>query len=177
MNSTAKHKENVVVDVTGQLAELQRMTVGQLRERYLELYGVPTNSRNKQYLQKKLAFRVQELAEGGLSDRAKKRIDELNGEGDSTLEAFDFKPQRPLAPLPAPANAKKTKRKPRDPRLPEPGTTLTRSYKDTEHQVSVLEDGFEYGGEHFTSLSKIARKITGTSWNGYLFFGLVQRKR
>ena len=61
----------------------------------------------------------------------------------------------------------------RDPRLPEPGTVITRVYKATEHRVTVQHDGFQYGDQRYRSLSKIARQITGTHWNGYLFFGLM----
>jgi hypothetical protein len=65
----------------------------------------------------------------------------------------------------------------RDPRLPEPGTVITREHGGVEHRVTVLEDGFEYRGERFPSLSKVARAITGTNWNGYLFFRLQRRGR
>jgi len=63
----------------------------------------------------------------------------------------------------------------RDPRLPAPGTVLTRDYRGTTYEVKVLEDGFEYEGELYASLSKIATQITGTSWNGFLFWGLGKR--
>jgi hypothetical protein len=59
---------------------------------------------------------------------------------------------------------------PRDPRLPSPGTILKRVHDGVEHQVKVLADGFEYRGEQYRSLSKVARTITGTPWNGFLFF-------
>ena len=65
----------------------------------------------------------------------------------------------------------------RDPRLPEPGSVLTRNYQGNDHDVTVLDDGFEYQGERYRSLSKIAREITHTNWNGYLFFGLQRRTR
>jgi len=54
---------------------------------------------------------------------------------------------------------------------------LTRDYKGTEHRVTVLEDGFEFRGARYRSLSKIALEITGTRWNGFLFFRLKRRTR
>jgi hypothetical protein len=65
----------------------------------------------------------------------------------------------------------------RDPRLPLPGSVLVRAHKGTEHQVTVLADGFDYLGQCHASLSHIARLITGTPWNGFLFFGLQRRTR
>jgi hypothetical protein len=65
--------------------------------------------------------------------------------------------------------------KPRDPRLPHPGTILTKKYKDSEYQVTVLENTFEFEGEAYTSLSTIAKRIAGCCWNGFTFFGLNKR--
>lgn len=79
---TDKRKRAVVADVAGQLAALGNMTVAELRERYREVFGEPTRSRNKDYLYKKVAWRIQELAEGGLSDVALARIDALAADGD-----------------------------------------------------------------------------------------------
>ena len=188
MNNTAKKKNQTenkaIVDVAAQLAELQQMTVGQLRERYLELYGTPTNTRNKKYLQKKLAYRVQELAEGGLSGKALKRIDELaetapirhrqKGEPAATSNAESD--AMPTDPETAQPSKSKRAKKALDPRLPAVGEFLTKTYKGAEYQVQVLDDGFEFNGRHYRSLSRIAREITNTVWNGFLFFGLTSRK-
>jgi len=71
-----------------------------------------------------------------------------------------------------------TPRRPfRDPRLPKPGSTLSRQYRGHEIRVLVLEDGFEYDGRHYASLSALAREVTGQRWNGLLFFGLTKRDR
>ena len=66
--------------------------------------------------------------------------------------------------------------KTRDPRLPAPGTVLRREHKGAVHEVTVLEHGFEYQGERYSSLSKLAQQITGSVWNGYGFFRLLGRK-
>jgi hypothetical protein len=179
MNNTAKKRNQTenkaIIDVAAQLAELQQMTVGQLRERYLELYGTPTNTRNKKYLQKKLAYRVQELAEGGLSGKAMKRIDELAETAPIRHRQKGGEGSRPEAGGRRETTARESRLSKRDPRLPAVGEFLTKVYKDTEYQVQVLEDGFEFNGRHYKSLSRIARDITNTVWNGFLFFGLTDR--
>ena len=78
------------------------------------------------------------------------------------------------APTPA-ASAKGEAPRPRDPRLPKAGTVLTRVFNGKEIKVTVLDRGFEYDGETWRSLSAIAKAVTGTSWNGFLFMGLQSR--
>ncbi|MBI3184657.1 MAG: DUF2924 domain-containing protein [Myxococcales bacterium] len=147
-----------------QLAALEKMSVGELAEKYREVFGEPTRTRNKEYLRKRIAWRIQELTEGGLSTRALKRIEQLAPEA-------PVRWRQPVArkdgaggkvvPITRPA---------RDPRLPPAGTVITRLHDGVEHKVTILDDGFEYGGERHRSLSKVARLITGTPWNGFLFF-------
>ncbi len=64
---------------------------------------------------------------------------------------------------------------PRDPRLPPPGTVLRRVFEGAAHEVTVCAEGFEYDGTRYKTLSAIAQHITGTRWNGFLFFGLKKR--
>ena len=152
-----------IATVAADLAALQRMTGPELAERYLSLFGVPPRSRNQDFLRKRLAWRIQELAEGGLSERALARIEEL---GPVALAQL----RRPVRG--GTATSVRTPLGPaaRNPRLPPEGTVLTRVHGTTEHCVTVLDGAFEYHGERYRSLSKIARVITGTPWNGYLFF-------
>lgn len=163
--------------VVDQLAELKTMTVAGLRVRYEEVFGEPSRSRNKDYLRKKIAYRIQELAEGGLSDRARARIEELAGDapvrwrssskGNGAVDGDGAEaPAVAVAETPA-----------RDPRLPPPGTVITREHDGVEHKVTMLEDGFEYRGTRYPTLSAIAREISGTNWNGFLFFRLQRRGR
>jgi hypothetical protein len=166
---TQRTKLKAIADVASQLADLQRMTVPQLRERYLELYGTPTSNTSPQYLRKKLAWRIQELAEGGLSDRAKARIEELAGTAPLRFRASRSQHQPPPSP--------DVKEKRRDSRLPPPGTEIVRNYQGEEHRVTVLRDGFQYRGTRYDTLSKVAREISGTRWNGFLFFHLTDRSR
>lgn len=153
-----------------QISRLRRMSVGQLRDEWFRLYGEPTRSRNRDYLWKRLAWRVQEIAHGGLSDEAKTRIDELAPDGFTRARtpAGAIPDDIPEAPQSKPR---------RDPRLPSPGTVLTRQYHGQEIRVLVREDGFEWDDRHFRSLSAAARAVTGQRWNGWLFFGLTKRKR
>lgn len=153
-------------NITARIAELQEMPIKYLQRAYYELFEKPTRSRNRDYLIKKLSWRIQEIAEGGLSDRAKVRIHELASSGPALRSRRRRKTTGSHARV-------TTKTRGRDPRLPEVGTVLTREYSGVEHQVTVLEKGFEYNGGTYRSLSAIARVITGTVWNGWAFFGLL----
>lgn len=143
-----------------EIARLKQMKVAELRSKYNEVFGQPTFSRNKDYLWKRIAYRIQELAEGGLSERAKKRAEELARDTDLRV-----RPPKDVRLPDVPTSPKK-----RDPRLPVVGAVLTRSFGDRDHAVTVLEDGFGYDGKTFDSLSAVARAITGTRWNGFALF-------
>jgi len=162
--------------VTAQIAELQRMTVAQLREKWKQLYGgEETRSCNRVYLWRRLAWRVQELEYGGLSQRAKARIAELNATDD--LRFLPPRKWNPEAFIAQGAASGQERRPIRDPRLPSPGSTIARQYHGHEIRVAVLVKGFEWEGRPYRSLSAIAREITGTRWNGVYFFGLAGRRK
>ncbi len=161
--------------VVDQLAELKAMTVAGLRARYEEVFGEPSRSRNKDYLRKKIAYRIQEMAEGGLSDRARARIEELATDAPVRWRASSKGNGSAGGDGAAPPVVAETTT--RDPRLPPPGTVITRALDGVEHKVTVLEDGFEYRGSRYPTLSAIARVISGTNWNGFLFFRLQRRSR
>jgi len=168
-------KENVKRDraaaagIAEQLAALDSMSMTDLVEKYREVFGVPTRTRNKPYLRKKVAWRIQELAEGGLSPRALAKIEELAPLAPVRWRTPLNQAQEAMALLALPQP------KVRDPRLPPPGSVVVREFRGVEHRAKVLEDGFEYQGQRYDSLSPIARLISGTRWNGYLFFGLQRR--
>jgi hypothetical protein len=153
-----------VANTRRELVALEAMTVGELAEKYRALFGVPTRTRNKEYLRKHIAWRIQELAEGGLPPRALERIDQL------ASQAPDRWQQRVIKPAAAAGHSALSAEASRDPRLPPVGTVLTRVYNGVEHKVTVLADGFEYNGTRHRSLSKVARLIAGTPWNGFTFF-------
>ncbi len=146
--------------VRDDIRPLASMTVSELRARYAEVFGEPSRSRNKPYLVKKIAWKLQERAEGGLSPRARARAAEL---APKALERLHDGIERRAA-------AASPSRAIRDPRRPPVGAVLRREYRGAVHEVRVVESGFEFGGERYGSLSTVAKAITGTSWNGYTFF-------
>jgi hypothetical protein len=159
--------------VLKQIQTLRTMTVADLRREWERLYGEPTRSRNRDYLWRRLAWRVQELALGGLSDAAKARVAEL-----APAEFTRSRVPRGFQPSAVePAPAKQPPRTVRDPRLPSVGTVLSRQYRGREIRVVTLENGFECDGRQFGSLTEVARGVTGQHWNGRLFFGLTERRR
>jgi len=157
--------------VIAEIARLRCLSVAELRDEWFRLYGEPTRSRNRDYLWKRLAWRVQELRSGGLSDAARTRIDEL-APGGFTRARTPTWDASGVDTRPEPANRPR-----RDPRLPSPGSILVREYRGRQLRLSVLDDGFEFDGVRYGSLSAAARAVTGSRWNGHLFWGLKTRKR
>ena len=153
------------VNIVNEVATLQRLSVGQLRQRFAELFGETTKASNRTWLVKRIVWRMQALAEGDLSERARRRAEELARDADLRLNPPQSKANTTTPPpqdvrIPAPV----------DHRLPPPGTILTRPYKGQLGQVQVLTDGFAYAGRVYASLSAVAKAITGGHTNGFLFF-------
>ena len=144
------------------LTVLDQMTVDQLRKKYQKLFKEPAGGRNRQWLVRRIAWRLQALAEGGLSERARRRAGELARESDL----------RVTLPQSCRSAEQPTERARRDRRLPSPGTVLTRRYKGQQVQVTVGKHSFEYEGQSYGSLSAVARAVSGSHCNGYLFFRL-----
>lgn len=160
----------MAMNIGKEIAELKQMTVRELREKYEAVFGEPTRAGNKDFLFKRIAWRIQSLAEGDLSERARRRAELLARDADLRTTA----PRTPLAAVGA--NDAKPAPSPGDERVPLPGTVLTRAYRGKAYHVIVREDGFEYDGQIFRSLSAIAKLITGSHWNGLLFFKLAKSK-
>jgi hypothetical protein len=146
-----------------QITALRRLGVKELRARYIDLFGEPLRTGNKTWLVKRIAWRLQALAEGGLSERARQRARELAHEANIRLSP----PRRRST---NPVQEKPTQRF--DARLPAPGSVLTRPYKGRTLQVRVLLHGFEFEGVVYPTLSAVAKIVTGSHCNGYLFFRL-----
>jgi hypothetical protein len=155
------------LNIAKEVAALQRMTAKQLRERYADVFGETTAANNRTWLVKRIAWRLQALSEGDLSERARTRAAELARDADIRVT-----PPRKVAALPAAATRIREMRLEADDRLPAPGTVITRKYKGGVVQVKVLAEGFEYAGEVYASLSAVAKAVTGSHCNGYLFFRL-----
>jgi hypothetical protein len=153
-------------NIKAEIAALRNMSPAQLREKYLEVFGEPTRTGNKDFLFKRVAWRLQSLAEGSLSERARQRAAELARDADIRMTM-----PRPPAVTPgampraqaAPTNGE---------RVPIPGTVLARQYRGRLIEVTVLPKGFEWEGQVYRSLSAVAKAVTGSHWNGHLFFGL-----
>lgn len=140
--------------VLKQIAELPTLPQARLKELWKEYFGVEPPAYRKGFLVRGLAHRIQELTYGGLSDAHQARLDAL------------------IADSEAPGGRGKGsgKRQNREDLLL--GTRLIREWKGVEHETTVIEGGFECQGRRYRSLSAVARAITGTRWNGPMFFGL-----
>jgi hypothetical protein len=164
---SANQARKLLGDLPAELQAVDAMSTGELRAKYAELFGHATATRNRTYLQRKIQYRIQELALGGLSDRALTRAAALAEVGRLHHGAFGARRAGGAEP-PAPPVA---------PGLT-PGMRLRRTFQGADHEVLVLPDGvFEYAGRPYGSLSTIAKEITGTVWNGKLFFGLKTRAK
>ena len=142
---------------SAQIAALRRLPAAALREHYRELFGEESRSSNRQFLFRRVAWRLQSLAQGDLSERARERAREIANDADLKIQ-------------PAKAFLAGKGSSERDPRVPPVGTILRRSFKGTEIHVTVLDQGFEYEGRRYKSLSAIASEIAGSRWNGFSFF-------
>lgn len=156
------------VNVTKEVAALRRMTTKQLRGRYAEVFGEATAANNRTWLVRRIAWRLQALAEGDLSERARARAAELARDADLRVVP---PAEKGAAPLGVQVRTRDVRFE-ADDRLPPPGTVLTRRYKGDVVQVKVLAGGFEYAGEVYGSLSAVAKAVTGSHCNGFLFFRL-----
>jgi hypothetical protein len=158
-------------NVAKEVAALHRLPMNELKTRYAEAFGEETSSKNRAWLVKRLAWRLQAMAEGDLSQRARQRAAELASDADLRMTP----PRGTAKEIPAEhRTATKAVRFQQDGRLPLPGTVITRNYKGQQLQVQVLRDGFEYEGEVYRSLSAVAKTITGSHCNGFLFFRVGQ---
>ena len=155
------------------IATLRTMSAGQLREKYLEVMGEPSRSGNKDFLFKRVAWRIQSLAEGGLSERARGRAEELARDADIRTTV----PRPPKVATDVRTVTLSAPRVTAHDRIPIPGTLLTRQYHGKHVAVTVLPKGFDYDGQVYRSLSAVAKVVTGSHWNGHLFFGLTTHKR
>jgi hypothetical protein len=125
-----------------ELAALQRLTVQELRQKYAAVFGEPTPAHNRAWLVQRIAWRLQALAEGDLSERARQRATALAHDADLRMNPPPVK----AATAPPERTATRALRFPPDARRPPPGTLLARKYKGEVLQVKVLPPGFEYEG-------------------------------
>mgnify|MGYP002641181918 FL=1 len=141
--------------VLAQVAALRSMPTPELRKQWQKLFDIPPPRYNRRFLESRLAYRIQELAYGGLKPAAVARLEALGEQldGGNITVRRQRADDRPIA-----------------------GTRLIREYQGVEHCVTVLQDGYEWQGRPYRSLSAVARAITDTRWNGLVFFGLKSRR-
>jgi hypothetical protein len=141
--------------VLARLAAMKAAPVAELKKQWRELFSEEPPAFNRRFLESRLAYRIQELAYGGLKPATVERLEALGEQLDGgnivlrRIRADD----KPIA-----------------------GTRLIREWQGVEHTVTVLNDGYEWQGRPYRSLSAVARAITGTRWNGWVFFGLKNRR-
>jgi len=141
--------------VLARLAGIRQASTAEVRALWRQIYGTEPPLYNRRFLESRLAFRLQELAYGGLKPETIERLEALGED----LDGGNI-----------------TRRRVRTDRKPVVGTKLIREWEGTEHTVTVLRDGYEWQGRPFRSISAVARAITGTRWNGWIFFGLANRR-
>ena len=142
--------------IPARLAALKTTTTPQLKAQWRELFETEPPPFNRRYLETRLAYRIQELVYGGLKPETIKRLEALGEQ----LDGGNITTRRMRTDL-----------------KPIAGTRLIRDWKGIEQIVTVMQDGFEWQGRPYQSLSAIARAITGTRWNGWVFFGLKNHRR
>jgi hypothetical protein len=143
--------------IPARLAALKTTPTPDLKKQWRDLFDSEPPPFNRRYLESRLAYRIQELAYGGLKPQTIRRLEQLGDEldgGDRKTRAIRRNHDRPIT-----------------------GTRLIREWQGVEHVVTVPTDGFEWQGRPYRSLSAIARAITGTRWNGWVFFGLKRGGR
>ena len=141
--------------VLARLAALKTLPIPQLKQQWRELFDTEPPPYNRRFLEHRLAYRIQELAYGGLKRETIERLQAIaeDLDGGDPARRHRSANDRPIA-----------------------GTRLIREYQGVEHCVTVRDEDFEYQGRPYKSLSALARAITGTRWNGLLFFGLKNRR-
>jgi Protein of unknown function (DUF2924) len=141
--------------VLAQIAALAKASLPDLKAQWRELFGKEPSGINRVYLERRIAYRLQELAYGGLSDATRARLTDLAKTADR-------------------GSSPRTRMRAQD--RPIAGTRLLRVWQGVEHSVTVMQTGFDYQGRSFASLSAVARQITGSRWNGPAFFGLREQR-
>jgi hypothetical protein len=142
--------------IPARLAALKTTPTLELKRQWRELFDSEPPPFNRRYLESRLAYRIQELAYGGLRPETIRRLEALGEQldgGERSKRSIRVDRDRPII-----------------------GTRLLRDWLGSEQVVTVTADGFEWQGRPYKSLSAIARAITGTRWNGWTFFGLKNHR-
>jgi hypothetical protein len=152
------------------------MNAPQLQAVHQKLFGMEHPIANCQHLRRKIAWHIQAAKDGGLPESVRQYAMAV-AQGTELRSRMSENAARRLAQLPAEQITTIQLIQTRDARLPMPGSLLVKKYKDKTLVVKVLDDGYEYDGRRYKSLSAIAGEIAGVRWNGFAFFGLEKRSR
>jgi hypothetical protein len=155
--------EKMSDSVLKQVAHLQNLTYEQLRELWRTLNGGQPPAYNRKYIISRLAYRIQEIAYGGLSDDAREQMQRILKDGGFDANGCDSRVRR----------KERATRQKRD--APITGTRFVRDWNGHHCEVIAVHNGFEFEGRIYRSLTAVAKAITGTHWNGRIFFGLEKR--
>jgi hypothetical protein len=136
-------------DVLERLTALKTMPIADLKGQWRALFEKEPPPFNRRYLESRLAYRIQELAYGGLKPETRKFLEDLGEQLASGKKVTLGDEHRPVS-----------------------GTVLLREWQGVEHRVTVRDADYEYQGRPYRSLSAVARAIAGSRWNGWIFFGL-----
>ena len=161
--------------IAAQVVALTHLSVAELRVKWEELFGKPTDQRHKQYLVKRIAWEMQRRHFGQeLSPEAQARLHELQAEFRDSDPKTWFRgakhnrtPTSPSPKGPPPV---------RSARAPKVGTVLARDYKGERVTVRVIDGGYEWRGNIYKSLSAVAKAVTGSHCSGVAFFKTSSRK-
>ena len=158
------------------IADLPKLSAPQLQAIHRELFGGEHPIANCQHLRRKIAWHLQAAKESGLPESVRQYAIAI-ARGTELRMRISENAARRQAQVPLEQTVTTKVIQTRDARLPMPGSLIVKKYKDQTIVVKVLNEGFEYDGRRFASLSAIAGEITGTRWNGFAFFGLEKEAR
>ena len=159
---------DVPENIKAEISSLFEMTVNELRSKFFGLLGFYTHSRNKDFLVRKISWKIQAKCFGDITADMRAKAYEIADFSRLRIRNTIVPKQHFNGYI---GSAKKIELK-RDSRLPMDGSILSRNYRGKNIVVKVLNDSFEFDGREYSTLSGIARDITGTNWNGFKFFGL-----
>lgn len=135
--------------------DINHLPLAELRRKWAIVWGVPPHAKiGRAMLAKSLEYKIREQKKGGLEPELQERLKKFISAYKRNPRCFDDNVQRL-----------------------KPGTRLVKTWKEKRHTVLVLANGFEYDGRVYSSLSEIAATITGSRWNGWVFFGIKKHRR
>lgn len=157
-------------ETKSEIKSLCGMNINDLRSKYYEVYGYHSGARNKDFLIRKIAWKLQSI-ESETDIKSATREKAYSIVDFSRLRLNKLKPNSKTQTTDEDTVKRKIKFS-RDPRLPKSGAILCKTFAGEQHVVKVLDSGFEYKNEQYKTLSSVDRKIAGTNWNGFKFFNL-----